>query len=238
MENQKLQAEIASFQNLWKGGTTLAWQGWDKCVEARADICDLNTIAERCITPYINKDTMALEIGCNGGGWTRKFLNAKEIHAFDVLSAEHTGFWNNISPQPNIFYHMVSDFLCKELRDNSIDYVFSYDVFCHISYTGACAYLKNLYPKLRSGANCFIMIADADKYQIPEGRVALTEEAGFSSFEKFAADYDGEPTPGRWYFYGIERFCSEAIEVGYEIIDEDIAKEADKRNPIIHFKKK
>jgi hypothetical protein len=237
-KEQKLQAEISTFQNLWKGGTTLARQGWDACVKTRAGSVDLNTITERCITPYINKDTMVLEIGCNGGGWTHKFLNAKEIHGSDLLSAEHTGFWENMPPQPNIFYHRVSDFLCEEFRDNSIDYVFSYDVFCHISYTGTCAYLKNLYPKLRSGTNCFIMIADPEKYQDLGGRAKLTHGAGFSNFEEFVADYDGAPTPGRWYFYGTERFCSAAIEAGYEIIDKDIAREADKRSPIIHLKKK
>ena len=50
-------------------------------------------------------------------------------------------------------------------------------------------------------------------------------------------DYDGEPYPGRWYFYGIKRFCELAEKYGYKIIDEDVAKDFDELSPIIHFKK-
>ena len=64
-----------------------------------------------------------------------------------------------------IKYIQIDDFSCDELEKESITYLFSYDVFCHISYSGTEEYLKNLYPKLKKGAECFIMIAAPNKYQ-------------------------------------------------------------------------
>lgn len=234
---KKLKQELRSFQKLWKGGTNLSKRGWDECREARLPTQNINEIARICIEPYINPDINVLEIGANGGGWTWKFLSAKNIYCFDALDAKHTGFWNNIERKANIYYFKVEDFLCEQLEDDSIDYVFSYDVFCHISYSGACAYFENLYNKLRTGANCFVMIADAKKYSNKKGRKKLMKRAGFSNFKDFVEDYDGPPNKGRWYWYGTELFCNKLKELGYMVVNQDVAIDSDKLNPIIHFRK-
>ena len=52
----------------------------------------------------------------------------------------------------------------KEIPDNSIDYVFSYDAFCHVSYEGIQEYAENMYWKMKSGAVAFWMVADYEKY--------------------------------------------------------------------------
>jgi len=236
-KENELQKELQSFQKLWKGGTSLSARGWDVTRKANLSRLDVDEIVRICIEPYINPETNVLEIGCNGGGWTWKFLEANEVYGFDALSAEHTGFWNYIEKKDNIHYCQVKDFNCEELEDDSIDYVFSYDVFCHISYSGTSAYLKNLFKKLKKGANCFIMIADADKYTDERGRRKLMKRAGFSNFDDFVRDYDGKPTSGRWYFYGIERFCDLLEKYGYTLVSGDVAVDADKNNPIIHFRK-
>lgn len=236
-DSKKLEKEILSFQNLWKGGTNLSSRGWDKCKKARIKFQDIDEIARICIEPYIYSEMNVLEIGCNGGGWTWKFLEANKVIGFDVLSAKHTEFWRNMGNHEHVSYFQVDDFNCNEIDDDSIDYIFSYDVFCHISYSGASAYLKNLYSKLRKGANCFIMIADADKYTYKPGRKKLMKRAGFSDFDKFVKDYDGKAVSGRWYMYGTRLFCDKLKEYGYTVISEDVAVRADKLNPIIHFRK-
>ena len=232
--NEELSDEIGSFKDLWKGGTTLAKNGWD-CVAKQRDI---NSIYEICIEPYVNDESNVLEIGCNGGGWTRRMLQAKTVTCFDALSAKHTGFWNNISVnQTNVKYHHVNDFNCNELEDNSIDYVFSYDVFCHISYSGTKAYLENLYKKLTNGTNLFIMIADIDKYKDLAGLHSLRKRAGFKTIQELVDDYDGEAKNGRWFFYGIDRFCDLLNDSGYQLVNRDVMGDKDPRSPTIHFKK-
>ena len=66
----------------------------------------------------------------------------------------------------------------------------------------------NLYPKFKKGAECFIMIADPDKYIDQNGQYKLMTSAGFVDWGLFVDDYDGGPVKGRWYFYGIDRFCA------------------------------
>jgi len=237
---EKLEKEINSFQSLWRGGTTLSRQGWDSCANDRLRVgIDINKIYEICIQPYINNEITALEIGTNGGAWLKKMMEAKALIGTDVLSAEHVGFWNNVPPLDKIAYHHVSDFSCDCLEEGSVDYVFSYDVFCHISYSGTEQYLKNLYDKLKPGANCFIMIADADKYQHYGNKYKCMTASGYSDWETFVNDFDGDPTRGRgrWYFYGTERFCELLEKYNYTLIDKDVIGGYDRLSPIIHFKK-
>jgi len=153
------------------------------------------------------------------------------------LSPEHTGFFNNIPQSDKVEYIQVTDFSCDELEKDSITYLFSYDVFCHISYSGTEEYLKNLYPKLKKGADCFIMIADPDKYIHENGRNKLMTSAGFVDWDLFVDDYDGNPVAGRWYFYGIDRFCYLLKKYDYKIVSKDVIGEYDKKSPIVHFKK-
>lgn len=240
MDNEKLKREIRSFSNLWKGGTTPSRVGWEQA----AVICkntgqqNMYKIHEICIEPYTD-NAVILDIGTNGGAWLTKMQNAKKLIGIDVLSAEHTGFWKNIPTniREKVDFFQVTDFECDFLNDNSIDYVFSYDVFCHMSYSGAESYLKNLYNKLKPGANCFIMIADPIKYQDMNGRKKLMKIAGFNNWDDFVNDYDGEPNNGRWYFYGVEKFSELLKKYNYDLISKDVIGPYDPRSPIIHFRK-
>jgi hypothetical protein len=231
-----LREEIKSFHGLWTGGTSLTRQGFKAAAAARLRHgSDMHKIYEMCIAPYITSETEALDIGTNGGGWLKMMLGAKRLVGIDILTAEQSGFWRNMPRLGNIEYYQVEDFSCDCIEDNSLDHVFSYDVFCHISFSGATAYMKNLYSKMRPGTNCFIMIGDGDKYQDPRGKDKLAISAGFSSWEALVADYDGPPNKGRWYLYGIERFCAMVEEQGYRVINPDIIGAYDRNSPIVHF---
>jgi len=227
----QLKKELESFNGLWEGGTTLVKQGWNRVSKER----NIDAIYNVCVRPYINKDTTVLEIGCNGGGWTKKMLHAKKVIGFDALSRRYTGFDVNIGRANNVEYYQVKDFKCNELGDNSIDYVFSYDVFCHISYSGTEEYLKNLYPKVKKGANFFIMIADADKYTNKRSLQASANKAGFSTIKEYIDDYDGEAKGGRWFFYGTEKFCELLNKYMYNIVSRDVMGDLDPLSPTIHF---
>ena len=235
---EKLRNEIESFYSLWEGGTTLSKFGWEACLEPRLkNGVDLKKIEEICITPFIHEESTILEIGTNGGAWLKRMMKAKKLIGTDVLGPEHTRFYKNLPKNDNIKYIQVKDFSCDELDDDSITYLFSYDVFCHISYSGTEEYLKNLHSKLKKGAECFIMIADPDKYQDSSGRQKLMRIADFNTWSDFVEDYDGPANKGRWYFYGIERFCFLLNKYHYKIISKDVIGEYDKNSPIVHFKK-
>jgi len=46
-------------------------------------------------------------------------------------------------------YFQVTDFNLNFILSDFLDYVFSYDVFFHISYSGQEKYLENLYKKCK-----------------------------------------------------------------------------------------
>jgi len=254
-DSDYLKREINSFQKLWRGGFCRSNRlgGWEGSVAEQREweYSDLNKISEICIKPFINENTNCLDIGTDGGVWMTQMVAANSITGLECRPAEATNFWSNVNKwlgeqrgydTNKVKYVLDQDFSCDGLEEQSINYVFSYDVFCHISYSGTRKYLKNLFPKLQEGTNLFIMIADPDKYQNARMRASQTQSkhrpAGpYESWEECVNDWDGEPHPGRWYFYGTERFCEAAEEFGYVIKDEDIIGAYDKNSPIIHFTK-
>lgn len=161
----------------------------------------------------------------------------------DALSAEHNQFWDFVGNHKNITYFQIKDFLLNELEDNSIDFVFSFGTFCHISSLMCYEYFKNLYTKLRSGAQGFVMYADFDK----KNKFAATYNRPDHAYEKFEAyaeleffrkqhdNDDFSPAPSTWYHLGIERAEIMLKELGYEVINRDI--NINERDPIIHFRK-
>jgi len=256
--SDKLKKEVESFDNIWFGGFCRSKMGHAEAIMKEeygvqndyGKTLIFSKFIEKTIEPYITEDTVALDIGTDGGFWAAYFHKAKSIIGMDIRPAEHTGYFQNLQKWdivPNeclskYSYHMNRDFSCSTLEDNSIDYVFSFDVFCHISLGGQEQYLKNLFSKLKPGANLFIMIADAEEYTSETMRNQVIGSAArngitYSTFEDAANDYDGPPYPGRWYWVGKDRFCKMAVKYGYEIVDPNCCNDIVKFSPVIHFRK-
>ena len=198
-------------------------------------------IRDEIIVKNINKDTIVLEIGPGRGSWTKTMIKyiPKKIFCLDVFSAEYNNFWNFVGMENKnkIEYFKVNDFLCNDLQDNSIDFLFSYDVFCHISYNNTELYLKNLYSKLKKDAVCSIMIADYDK-SIKNNKPIVRVRAPlgtYNSFQEEIEDINGAFYKGRFYYYGIDKFCKLIKKYNYTIINKDIG--LDDQNIICMFKK-
>jgi phospholipid N-methyltransferase len=253
----KFQHELQSFQDLWKGGyfvgDPLDPMGPSDYGEL-GYLSMLHAVYLFCIKPYVNENTRVIEIGPGRGAWTKTFLKAKEIHCLDALSAEHNGFWEYLGYPENVKYFQVSNFSCKELQNDYYDFLFSFGCFCHISFEGITEYMKNLFPKLRLGASCFIMIADYDQYNkiidnLPKYSVERVFQIkryifnmllmklmhSYKRFRRVNKDEGDLVKPGRWYHAGVDRTCQMLENLGYEIISKDIG--VCFRDPIVHFRK-
>lgn len=234
MFTNKLNVEIESFKKLWKGGFRTGY-----------NIQRNQKGLEKYLQTNLTNDMVILEIGCGGGQWTKFYEPfVKKIYCIDVLSADHNNFWNYVGEDKKnkITYITVNDFLLKDIPDNSIDYVFSYDVFCHISLSGQDLYLKNLYNKCKDNCVLNIMYADCDKYFKNEPHNIVYQETDYNIFNNhnllknvIKNDCDGTARPGRWYWVGIEKFINLCKKYNYTIINEDI--NIDKTNPITIFRK-
>jgi len=104
-----------------------------------------------------NKDKEVLEIGCGSGYWTR-FLcqNSKQVSAIDLI------------PKPfdaiNFTYFENTDnqFNCGSIKDESIDFVFSFGVFCHFSLSACEEYIKDIMRVLKFGGSAILMYSDEE----------------------------------------------------------------------------
>lgn len=217
----------------------------------------LNVIYLCCIKPFINSNTVVLEIGPGRGAWTKAInkSNPKHIYAVDV--APPKDFLEYVGLSSNINYIQTEDFSLREIHDESIDYFFSFGCFCHLRPEMCVAYIDALAMKMKSGARGFLMIADFHKlntcYQNEKG---LSVERAFLGRKfllarlayrislalvrrklvwSYAVD-DGSPRgPLDWYDFGVERACAALVKVGFEIIERDM--NINHRDPIIHFVK-
>lgn len=258
---RKLTAEIQSFQDLWQGGyyegDPLDPRSGSNYPLEFSFMSVLHVTYLACIKPYVNSNTRALEIGPGRGAWTKAMLKsgASEIYCLDALSAEHNGFWEYLQNPKNVKYFQVSDFECRDVPDDTFDYLFSFGCLCHVSPEGVEAYFRNLYPKLRKGAQGFVMIADYEKYNraVEQGKSGGIAQNMFRAkrllpirlqmrflesifYPKLKTlEESGEAAPGRWYNLGVKEACRMLQQYGYEIVDPDM--DVNYRDPVIHFRK-
>jgi len=165
--NNQLSEELQSNQDIWGDGY---YEGdplsplSESHYKQIGFLSILHATYLRCIKPYINQNTIALEIGPGRGAWTKTMLPSKEVWALDARSEKENRFFEYLGNPSNVKYFQVKDFKCEMLPEDKFDYMFSFGCLCHVSFAGITEYAVNLYPKMKQGSNCFWMIADYGKY--------------------------------------------------------------------------
>jgi hypothetical protein len=253
----RLTEELRSFAPLWEGGFFVG-DPLDPMFSPHGVfgyVGVYHAIYHGCIKPYVTGETTVLELGPGRGAWTRTMLGAREIWCLDALSAEHNRFWEYVGDPANVRYVQVSDFSCSMLPDDAFDFLFSYDTLCHVSFDGIEAYVRNLRPKLRSGAHAFVMVADFEKYRrfIEERDRRSVFSASLSYFSnpllrrlleskarklnqnliRRYEEFMEQPEANGWFHAGVDRTCELLERYGYRVIDPDV--EIDPKSPIVHF---
>lgn len=131
-------------------------------------------VIEATINPFISQDKTALEIGPGGGTFTQFMVGKfKHLTAIDVIRKP---------PQFDLYesfkYIELPNkcFRCNGVKDRSIDYCFSYNVFCHLSNVALSEYIRDVNRVMKSGGDFIFMISNfehtrrltenADKYTL------------------------------------------------------------------------
>jgi phospholipid N-methyltransferase len=259
--DQRLSDEIKSFDNVWGGGY-FEGEVLDSVSHSTYGpvgyVSILHALYLMSIKPYVNAESVVLEIGPGRGAFTKAILQhqPKETWCLDAVSAEKNCFYEYVGKQANAKYIQVEDFSCSMLPEDHFNYLFSFGALCHVSFDGITQYLTNLYPKLKKDAECFIMVADYDKFNgcmdnidnlsiyknLPFHKlISINWKLYKKRFNKALGlrrtyPESQQPDPGRWFHAGVKQTCDLLRSLGYEVVSEDIG--IIQRDPVIHFRKK
>lgn len=169
----------------------------------------IERVCERCLYPFVNSTVRVLEIGSGGGVFSQRIWSkAGEFTCIDVIPKP-----DNFPPSVNYIELDNQDFNCTGVSNNSIDFAFSYNVFCHFSNDAIKKYLTSVNRILRPGGDFVFMLSS---YGLASGQ----ELGTMLPMGHFAQD---------------ERTLSLVIGEGWEVISPNMIPEH--RDIIIYLKK-
>lgn len=155
-EINPLDSSAEDFESIWPDGYAELFGG-NQSTEYQ--------VVRLGLLPFYDPKSLVLEIGCGRGLWTLKYLcpHFRHVIALDVI------------PKPesltacNLDYIKVPsrNFNCFSIEDNSIDLVWSYGCFCHLSGNAQQQYFKAIHRVLRPGGKAIVMTG---KWQEREDR--------------------------------------------------------------------
>jgi ubiquinone/menaquinone biosynthesis C-methylase UbiE len=100
---------------------------------------------------YSSPEKTALELGCGGGRITATGVKLfKHVYATDI-SAEMLRKAKEAIAAENVSFHKLDGFTLKDFGDNTIDYVYSHDVFVQLSSIQVYPYLSEIKRVLKDG---------------------------------------------------------------------------------------
>jgi len=136
---------------------------------------------------YIEKNSVILEIGPGGGRWTEILQPiAKKLILADISQKCLDICKSRFALSENIDYKFIEKRLYF-LKDNSIDFVWSYDVFVHINPSDIKNYLQDLKRILKPGG-CAIIHHAGLFTQYAGKRETWRAYLGKNQFAKLVAD--------------------------------------------------
>jgi len=195
----------AYFQKVWGGGY----------YEHFSYGVGIDKVFAVCVSPFL-KGTV-LEIGSGGGVFTEMIHGVKLI-AIDVIKMPE-----RFNEFEDFTYYELPDnsFDCEPVENESIDFCFSYNVFCHLSNEAITEYIKSIGRVLKYGGNLIFMISNFER---TKKHVDNPKSYSLGDFLPMG------------HFYQDSRTLDLVIGEGWEIVSRDMIPEH--RDILIHLKKK
>lgn len=103
------------------------------------------SIVNDLIAPNASKSTASVEIGCGAGRWTIELApRTKRLDAFDVSAKALARCEARLPDDTNAKLHLVSAPILDGVPDLSVDFVWSFDAFVHMSPNVVAGYLSEI----------------------------------------------------------------------------------------------
>jgi|SRR5688572_15925966 len=168
-------------------------------------------VCEVGIYPFLGK---ALEIGSGGGTFTEKMLGRFDLTVVDVIKKppQFNGWDLTYIELPDQSNDLPG------IKDGSIDFCFSYNVFCHLSNDFIKGYLKSVRRVLKTGGNFVFMLANFEhsKAHLNHDNYKLGQLLDFG------------------HYYQDDRTIDLIVGEGWEIVNRNLLP--DHRDILVHLK--
>jgi SAM-dependent methyltransferase len=135
-----------------------------------------------CIQPHAAKEKTCLEIGSGGGFWLGYLqANFGRVIAIDVIPRPPTLLVDE--------YHELadSDYHCSPIADAAIDFVWCFDVFCHLPNSAVREYVASVARVLKPDGVAVLAFANWDNHPL----LASVSEA---------QNYSEQPHKDGWFY--------------------------------------
>lgn len=115
------------------------------------------SLVQHYMLKYIKKDSNILEIGPGGGRWT-EYLQplANHLTLVDITPKCIEICKERFKDKHNIDYNVISDIDLSFVPDNSLDYIWSYNVFVHVNPSDTEKYVKQFARIMKDGSIAII----------------------------------------------------------------------------------
>ena len=123
----------------------------------------LQVVRDAWLLPFVGPERTTLEIGTGGGRWTRYLLNAQHLYSVDVNPTMLQYTAQRFAGADNLSLLLTDGASLEGIPARTVDFVFSFGTFVHIDPPQIIAYLAQLRPLLRPGADVVLQYADKSK---------------------------------------------------------------------------
>ena len=132
---------------------------------------------DRLVRPFLpTKLNAGLEIGPGGGRWTAELLRvAKHMHLVDISESVIEICRERYKYYHNMDFHITDDASINFIPDNSLDLIFSWGVFVHISSGLVEKYVSQFAQKMTESGIAFIQHGNLGTH-VPLNRSNVTKE--------------------------------------------------------------
>jgi SAM-dependent methyltransferase len=107
-------------------------------------------VYEICVMPFLGGNV--LEIGCGGGTFTMLMIGKCNLTCIDVIKKP-------FDLPVNYIELGCQDYQCSGVLDESKDFVFAYNIFCHLSNEALIQYIKSVYRVLKPLGDFVFMLS-------------------------------------------------------------------------------
>jgi len=116
----------------------------------------IDKVCEICVNPFSSLDKTAIEIGSGGGAFTKRIVGKfKHLTCIDVIRKPNSFEWDNLT-----YIELENKSFDCPVESNSIDYAFTYGLFCHLSNDQLIKYLHGINKALKKGADFVFMLSN------------------------------------------------------------------------------